>query len=308
MGFIVKKIKNWIYYYSHKETKTSKGQDFQNKIFYVIGIDYATEGLLAIVKNVLVHIEYAIEKGYVPVVDMENFRSQFGSDKTNVWELFFEQPGGFKLQDIKKAHNIILSRNITSWRNHSIYVTLLDSIEKERHMKMSGIYKKYIIPSTLLKNRINSAYDEIIGNKENVLGVLCRGTDYTQRKPKNHPVQPTFEQIKLKVDEFVRKYSIKYIYLATEDVEYLNMFKLQYGSMVLYIDQQRFGKLNVDYICNLNIEHNDLVTLNIDYYTSLTILSRCDYFIAGRTAGSLGVSLMTLGFKDKYYFNLGYYK
>lgn len=137
-----------------------------------------------------------------------------------------------------------------------------------------------------------------VGGKQNILGVLCRGTDYTQKKPRGHHIQPTFDQLSKKVDEYMTKYKVDYIYVSTEDADYLEHFKSRYGEKVLYINQQRFGNLDVNYISEIGLAHSGVVKLNLDYYASLQILSRCDYFIAGLTAGTIGVSFMTEGFKD----------
>lgn len=305
---ICRRLNYYKHFFSQRELHVSYGEDNPDKIFYVIGIDYDTQGLLAIVKNVLIHIEYAKDKGYVPIVDMKNFSSQFRPDNSiNAWELFFRQPKGYDLADISNSKNIILSRNIDTWLGHSIFLDILDKEQRVRHDKLQRIYKECIVPGENLANHIESITSQIIGNKTNILGVLCRGTDYTQKKPHGHPVQPTFEQLCQKVDEFLDQYDINFIYVATEDAEYLDNFKLRYGDKVLYINQKRFGKLQVDFISQMGMQHYDLLKLNMDYYASLNILAHCDYFIGGRTAGTIGVSFMANEYKDYYYFRLGNY-
>lgn len=306
---IIRRLRNYKKIYCHRELRVSYGNENIDKTFYIIGVDYDTQGLLAIVKNVLVHIEYAIEKGYIPIVDMQNYSSQFQIDNTtNVWELFFLQPKGYGLEDIKKSRNIIISRNIDTWLGHSIFLTILDDKNMRRHSKLKNIYQSYIRPNCILDNHIRELTDKCIGGKKNILGVLCRGSDYTQKRPQGHPIQPTFGQLAQKVDEYLDRHEIDFIYVATEDEEYLEKFKNKYGKKVLYIDQQRFGNFKVEYISQLGIEHNDLIKLNMDYYASLNILSKCDYLIAGRTAGTIGVSFLAKEYKEYYYFKLGYYK
>lgn len=304
---IFHRIAYYIKYFSKGERCVSYGEDNKDKVFYVIGVDYVTQGLFAIVKNVLVHIEYALEKGYIPVVDMQNFSSQFNNGNQNVWEYFFCQPCGYDLQSIKNSKNIILSRNIDTWLGHSIFPSILDENNRNRHLKLKGIFSNNIRPSKELTRHVETLYNRCVGDKKNILGVLCRGTDYTQKKPHGHPVQPTFEQLIQKIDDYLNQYVIDYIFVATEDEMFLEKFKLRYDSKILYVDQKRFSDLKVDYISEIGIKQNDLVKLNMDYYASLYILSKCDYLIAGRTAGTIGVSFMTNGHKDQYYFRLGNY-
>lgn len=306
---IKRRIDYYLMFYSKREKYISRGDDFPDKTFYVIGIDYDTQGLLAIVKNILIHIEYALDKGYIPIVDMQNFVSQFGSNgEKNAWEIFFKQPYEIGLEDIQNARSIILSRNIATWLGHSIFLSVLDDCNKRRFEKLKSLYKQYVIPSEGMLTHMKNEYKEIIDGKSNVLGVLCRGTDYTQKRPSGHSIQPSFEQIKGKVDEFRKRLQIDYIFVATEDTAYLNRFKEEYDEMLLYVDQKRFGDLKVDYISEIGMDNSSLIQMNMDYYASLFILSKCDYFISGKTAGALGVAFMTEGFKESYFFELGHYK
>ena len=48
-------------------------------MLYVIGIDFHDEGLMSIVNSVMTHIEYALDRGYTPVVNMKDFQSIYGS-------------------------------------------------------------------------------------------------------------------------------------------------------------------------------------------------------------------------------------
>ena len=93
--------------------RKSYGQLHKDKTFYVIGVDEGWCGMFAILVHQLTHIAYAVENGLLPVVDLKNYTSQYLSFedrfKINAWEIFFEQPSGYNLNDIKKAKNVIYS-------------------------------------------------------------------------------------------------------------------------------------------------------------------------------------------------------
>lgn len=59
-----------------------------DKIFYVIGIDFHDEGLMSIVNSVMTHIEYALDRGYTPVVDMKDFQSIYHKDILILLQVF----------------------------------------------------------------------------------------------------------------------------------------------------------------------------------------------------------------------------
>ena len=54
-------------------------------MLYVIGIDFHDEGLMSIVNSVMTHIEYALDRGYTPVVNMKDFQSIYHKEDENVW-------------------------------------------------------------------------------------------------------------------------------------------------------------------------------------------------------------------------------
>ncbi len=310
VDFMIKKVIRTIYHIilhriRNRERKKSYGNDYKDIIFYVIGVDYGVEGLFAIVKNVLVHIEYAILKGYIPVVDMENYKSQFQKKGINIWEFFFEQPMGYTLSDINKAKNVILSRNVRQWPGHSVFVSILNPENNKRLQSLKDLYAKYIVPSKKTSDYLALQYSQIIGNKQKIMGVLCRGTDYSNR-PSGHPIQPNFEQIVQKLDMYEGKFD--YVFVATEDENILQQFVEKYQEKALFVNQLRFSSLKEKYISDSGLKEDELIKLNLDYLSSIYILSRCDFFVGGRTAGTIGVSLLsTSQMKDFYAFDIGFY-
>lgn len=65
------------------------GNKHRNMHFYVIGINQGEEGLFSIVYQVLCHIEYALQRGMTPVVNMRDFPSMFFSKRVECVGVFF---------------------------------------------------------------------------------------------------------------------------------------------------------------------------------------------------------------------------
>lgn len=95
--------------YHKRERIYHYGNENPDKIFYIICFDYETQGLFAIVKSVLSHIMYAVDKGWIPVVDLKNYSCQYQQKGENSWELFFEQPCGYTLEDISRSNRVVIS-------------------------------------------------------------------------------------------------------------------------------------------------------------------------------------------------------
>lgn len=306
------KVKGHYYWnlYQTREKLISLGEENPNLYFYIIRVDFEMAGLFAIVKTMLSHIKYAIDKGYIPIIDMEHAKNCFQNDiPENPWEYFFQQPTQFTLKDTLKSKHIIISCNRqTPQKQYKIGVDLLLKQNLSKLSQWAQIYHTYINPNIKTQNYLSDNYNKIIGDKKNILGVLCRGTDYTDKRPANHPIQPSPEMVINKIHELKKNLQIDWIYLATEDIRILNLFKEKFGNQLLYINQQRFGVIESNFLSDYKFQDNSRIEMNLDYYSSLYILSQCDYFIGGRTSGTIGSYLMaTKQFKYNFFWDLGTY-
>lgn len=293
--------------YRKRERRMFKGNDNPDKTFYVICFDYDTQGLFAIVKSILSHIIYAIDKGWIPVVDLKNYSCQYQQDGENVWELFFEQPFGYTLDDIQTSKNIIRSYyGMYPYNKYDFYVDVLDHPEKCK--RIAQYYKKYIKPQPkVLECMEKTLVDLHIDNK--TLGVLCRGTDYLTRQPKYHPRQPDPEIVIDDAQKFMKCNGYDSIFVATEDEIVLDMFKKIFGDRLKFISQPRL-RLNDShhFLSDIKTANDIRNQIALDYYTALYILSHCPAILAGRTAGTLGAVFMSEGFEWSKFYDLGYYE
>ena len=305
-------IKKRIVKYRHRQRSCSYGDEYPDKTFYIIGVPYPTAGLFAIVKSVFCHICYAVQHGYLPVVDMQHFRSQLsdveGEESMNVWELYFQQPGGFSLENISRSKNIIRSCSLPFPDGVEIgFDTKMDEAFRKEY---APSYKSYIVPTPEVASYADNKRKDVIKNYQNVLGVLCRGTDYTENKPTGHPIQPTAEQAVAKAKDVMAQYGFDYVFLATEDKRIYNFFKEAFGDRLLFSGQKLYEGMNgKKFLSELTVANYSERWHNIvDYYSTIYILSKCDGLLAGLTCGSISAFLMSKGFRYTYFWNLGRYK
>lgn len=297
--------------YKHRERRLSYGNENPDKFFYVIGVPHSTAGLFAIVKSVFCHICYAIQQGYIPIVDMLNFKSQLSDvDKKeyNAWDLYFFQPGGYSLVDISKSKNIIKSCSLPFPKGVEIgFDTPLDI---DFHKAYSTFFKRYIVPRPEIAAYAELKKETVIGNKRNVLGVLCRGTDYAETKPSGHPIQPTAVQAINKVKDVMKLYGFEYVFIATEDKRIYNAFLAAFGEKLLFSGQKLYDGMNgKKFLSELSAnDHSEKWQNIVDYYSTIYILSKCDGLLAGLTCGSLCAYLMSNIYTYTYFWDLGRYK
>ena len=249
-------------------------------------------------KDILSLAIYAICKGYKPLFKVK------AVDGTYIHDTYFKQPyediaeNKYEKSPIKRGNLDITFMNMYRKDIRSIYSKMMNNC-----FQLSDVTRQYI----------QKDYQNTIGSKEKVLGVLVRGTDYLRLKPAFHPVQPTIDEVISECKNIIEKYHYKYIYLATEEEDYQKLFEKVFPNMVLtnqrhYIGNQYWNSSSSHcYKVNLDID-NENYTKGLEYLSSLEILSRCDSLIGGNCGGTMYALLRN---NDAYeycnIFNLGLY-
>ena len=270
------------------------------KTFYTISLSRGLCGIISIVTSVMNHAVYALENGYIPVVDLKHYDNMYFKEgrkyRDNVWEYFFKQPFGFNLNDIDKntEYDVVISKN--THETGSKYDFWISQIPIENNScdkkikEIKNYYRKYLNFSDEMNEYIKDRYkkfllenslDEDMMSRK-VLGVLLRGTDYTKRKSPGEHIQPDFEEIKSRIEKIMKKYpEIEKIYAATEDKNVYQMFKREFGSRLIENHQYMYtqtdsekklllGEINV----NRENHHYKLAKEYILIVSAKLILSR----------------------------------
>lgn len=299
--------------YEKKVKELNSKKKDKNDIYFIIRRKQNGLGLYTYVCIVISYIAYAIAKGYIPVVDMENYPNIYMDNskigKINAWELFYEQPMGISLEDIPNGAKVIKS-SATYLPNDTPFLTNLDDYKLWN--LWSKIYRDFIHFNNKTKKYTNNEL-KLISDKT-VLGVLFRATDYSQLKPKNHPVQPSLDMALNKVKDYVNKHDIKYIYLATEAGDAEKRFRKEFPNMIIINKREYFDQQGVDFTKHILADvsfkrKNDNYLKGIEYLSSINILSKCNYFIGGACAGTYAAIIMNNEkYEDSFIWNLGLYK
>ncbi|MDR1420829.1 MAG: hypothetical protein LBI86_10675 [Treponema sp.] len=252
---------------------------------------------------------------------MQNYENQYLDKslihKENSWEYYFEQPDSGKeytIQSVYNSKHVILSNKTDV--SHEYYTINDDDIynreNRERLLYARKLFQEYIQINDKTRKYLDNERGVFLGGGRRVLGVLCRGTDYINKKPPGHLVQPGPDEVIKKAEDILEKYSCSYIYLATEDQDIYDLFEARFGKILLANGQKRFRKTdfkNIQYISEIEPEGagGGNYLLGLEYLSSINILSKCTCFIGGRTCGTVGVYLMSGGFEYDYTWDLGRY-
>lgn len=287
------------------------GREHADKTFYIVRRREAYTGLFSDYMVYVYKTKKALDAGYIPVIDMQTSENIYLSEeeigKRNAWEYYFKQPCGYSLEDISRAKNVIIgsgySERCFPYTDTAYLTNAVGDFEAYQR-----IARKYFVLSDEALKHVNSFYErELAGEK--VVGVLCRGTDYTSMKPFGHPIQPDQESVFAKVDEVLERFRCTKIFLGTEDEDVFRNFKEHYQDRVVtnrehfvsYHGEKSIGKLIRSSGVNLKEE-------GMEYLTTIALLARCNCFVGGCTSGTVGVLLMDHQFEFVYLFDLGLYR
>ena len=267
----------------YKEKRMSFGNKNPDKTFLVIRRIPCVAGLLSNFHHVLDRIMYSIENNYVPVVDMENYKTFNNVDEPingtkNAWEYYFQQPGLHSLSEVYESKNVILSNGVCEFTY---------GIENDENAIKSNhsIIKNHMKFNTNMENHINSVYNRIIGKGKKVLGVSSRQTDFVVQKPKGHSIQPTIEELIETTKKYYKEWNADIIFLKAEDSQTINAFRKEFRNILVTIEKMEIsnydGSKNV---AGWGFERpNDAYLRGVEYLTEVAILSRCDFLVARDT-------------------------
>lgn len=292
-----------------EEHRVSLGNQNEDLNFFIIRRREPYIGLFSFYITSVFQVNKALEMGYIPIIDLQNneniYLNQNQIGRVNAWEYYFKQPCGYNLNDIKHSKNIILGSGYVKEMFHYNDINyLLDKNGEIR--KWKEIARKYFCLSEAATHKIECIYNSFLG--ERVLGVLCRGTDYTSSQPSGHHRQPSLDELFIKVDEVIIVHQCTKIFLGTEDILIYKKFKEKYGEKV-YTNRKKFveyhGEKSIGKVV-IN-EVSDKYEEGMDYLVAIAVLSKCNCFIGGHTSGTVGVILMNKEFDYCYIFDLGLY-
>ena len=302
---VIEHIKWWY----KREQKRCFGSKNRDKTVYIIRHGNDKIGLCGAIAVVMEHVDYAVKNGWYPVVDWKNYKNQYlGKNelhKKNAWDLYFEEPRGISLSDAYKSCNVILSR---LWRMDEEYNDPF--ISDEKYKKLSVLNSKYIRINKESSEYVRKTWNSLFSPEDRVLGVLCRGTDYTALRPHMHPVQPEIEDVIIKAKEVMQEYSCNKIFLATEDSGIYDRLVGEFGDIVVTNSHKMYGQTGNMVLADIEDDRPDGARLRgLEYLTTISILSQCNCMIGGATNGTWYAKVLNGGkYEYNYIWNLGLYE
>lgn len=300
----------------------SFGELNPDKVFYVIqrGVPSYGNGLMANVLVTMIAMRYALEQNYIPIVDMKNYYNinmeieMLG--KINTWEQYFQQPSkNITLEEVYQSKYVVysdLSMDTLKIRQPDFYPYEELVFNKKINDYYHDMYVRYLGLADGIEEKLEIEYNNLFSNSHShILGVCLRGTDYTKSKPFLHFIQPNLEVLGNKVEEFMNKYPIDYIYVTSDEKKSIEYFQQRFPQKVCHLEHPFFDIFHSTDAETLSEIHfarkNDAYLRGLEYLISVLLLARCDYLVAGRCSAVSVAQIINNHFKDKYIFDLGRY-
>lgn len=282
--------------------------------YYIVATQNNELGIYGYINCFLPHLAYALEKGYIPIVDMKNYGSIYQISNENAWEKFFNQPCGIGLDDIKDSR--VVSCPTDFW-----YRWLPNSqplMTDEEISMWSAVYKALIPYCKKSEEYLEDEKQSILIEPEKTIGVIYRGCAYTKGQAKGHPIQPTMKMLADMVDKMLKKNNCEFIYLASDEKSIVDYMEIRFPGKILInkrvfydeenIDFSKYNKEGVDITACCDGRTNNEYLIGIEYISSMNLVAKCNCLVAGACGGTTAVLYMNGGnYKDKYVFQLGKY-
>ena len=280
--------------------------------YYIIRRMNENTRLSKMYRMVMGHVCYALSKGWLPVVDMQNYPNLYLSPeklgRENSWEYYFEQPFHVGLEQAYNGENIVLSDGdcVKPYPDYSMNFTQKKNdelIEWRMLIKMRLVRVK---PE--LMEKISAIRNKFFTSKDVVLGVLLRGGNNPERKIKGHPIAPPAEFAANAVSDKFKEWGCSKILLATEDPSVVDLFRNTLGDKFVSLDQVYAVCYDTQEDTQEDVEAEDSFFLEgMKHLTQMILLSVCDSFIAEKCGDTASAVLLAQKFEHVHFFNLGNY-
>lgn len=257
-------------------------------------------------RKVLNFLYFADRFNFIPVVSFDKdflyAEKEIVNGTNNPFEYYFKQTSDVGIDEAFSSYNIVKYQ----WYYNKLAEDLKEKnggecgyiISGKYFEAMSIIVKKYIRLNPIINDFIYSGINNLI-NGSKTLGVHVRGTDYKVGFNR-HPVYVEPKDYIAIITQKLQKYNFEKIFLATDDLSAIEIFKDAFGDIVVYYkDVVRTADIkSVAYSSSTREHHHYMLGLEVlrDMYT----LANCEGMIAGLSQVSICAQITKLSMDQRY--------
>lgn len=239
---------------------------------YVIQQKGFGRGLLSLASSVVCHVHVAKRYSLLPYVDLTkhyteykdlDYESSADCSTTNPWEYYFKPVSSITYQDACQAPYCLGSP--LAFPSGYPRKMLISQVQQLR-----DIAESVLMPVDEIECDVQETM-RLLASDGLILGVHFRGQE--QKTMPYHPLSPTSQQIFSAIDQALDLIGFARIFLATEDLDYLDTLVSRYGKRVFSLPHFRTRSPVNAYRIDPRPKHRYL--LGREILTDTLILSRC---------------------------------
>lgn len=284
------------------------GDRNKRETFYVIRTDSTQQwGIATACSIVLNGIKYAVDRGWIPVIDYQNYylegiQDEEARGKENAWEYYFEQPDlKYSLEEVYQSKNVILGplrgqpHGSLSWNDAK---DILDG----KYNDYFSCAEKYLRLSPEIMERAKEIRTSLFGQAagEKILGVGMRaglywGEAIHSDTYANHPKGLNIEDYIVLTHKYMEQFGCGAVFVSCDDRYYLERMKREFGEKCLYMSGRTLphffddeGKpIGDEAEMAVEMANQSVRERTVDYLIEIYLLSVCDSLFRVQGGGSL---------------------
>lgn len=282
----------------------SLGNLNMGKNIYLIKAGRKGQGFFAEFRSILGYLFYCERFGFIPVVEIGSGFPYYETDgihgKKNAFEYYFQPVSDVSVEEAYKSYNVFIS--------HWAHLTYAESYEKKNFgysiseaylEKMGEIARKYITLQPWVEEYINQSIVQI-GSIDHTLGIHVRGGDF-KRGYAGHPGFISPEKYAQKASEIMDKEGYNKIFLATDDLHAINIFRGKFGDRLIYYNDVKRTDGDVSVAFSEDTRENHHYLLGLEVLRDAWTLAKCTGLAAGASQVSICAQIINIGGKNSAY-------
>lgn len=288
------------------------GNNCPENIIYDISIDVPEKpekikrshvGLFAQLRYILQALNTGEQINAIPVINYginsAYYDSEMDNITKNVFEYYFKPVSHIDYIQVDSYRNVI-----KACAGHAVYFMRYASCEAsynidEAEIRMlAGLYKKYIHLNDNTKKYMIENISACLRNKK-TLGIHIRGTDY-KLGIKSHPNIISVDEYISLAKEFCGKNNYEQIFLATDDLEILNIFQNEFGNKLVYYNDTFRTSGDVGPHNTYDNRPFHYYKLGLEVIRDVYTLANCDSLICGLSQVAFAARYVKISMDQEY--------
>lgn len=272
------------------------GDKNDGKLVY-IAQTMGCDGLFAELRFLLAEIFFAERFGMVPVLKIPKtscyHENHPVNGTTNTFEYYFCPVSDISLEDAEQSCAVVEHNYYQRLYIESVYGMNSGYMPSDDYMNaMADLVKRHLKLNEVCKPFIENSIKETIGDKK-TLAVHVRGADF-KRHYKNHPNMVSTDEYLSAVDMAMNENAFEQIFLATDDLEAIEVFKSKYGDKVVFYNDVIRTDGDETVMKSTSERENHHYKLGLEVLRDMYTLSYCDGIIAGLSNVSIFARIVKL--------------